>query len=73
LPDDFSLTGSNRAPWHVLRSNEKRRARLNCIAHLLSLVPYKKVPQPKVELPKRQKPRDYREPDYRYRWVPERY
>jgi polyphosphate kinase len=69
----FKLTDSNHAPWHVVRSNDKRRARLNCIAHLLSLLPYKKVPQPKVELPKRQKPRGYREPDYRYRWVPERY
>jgi polyphosphate kinase 2 len=69
----FKSTDSNHAPWHVVRSNDKRRARLNCIAHLLSLVPYKKVPQPKVELPKRQKPQGYREPDYRYRWVPERY
>jgi hypothetical protein len=57
----------------VLRSNDKRRARLNCIAQLLSLIPYKKAPPPKVDLPKRQKPEGYREPEYQYRWVKERY
>jgi hypothetical protein len=36
-----------------VHSDDKRRARLNCIAHLLSLIPYKKVPRPKVKLPKR--------------------
>ena len=69
----FKASDSNHAPWHVLRSNDKRRARLNCIAQLLSLIPYKKEPLPKVDLPKRQKPDGYREPDYRYRWVKERY
>jgi polyphosphate kinase 2 len=69
----FKASDSNHAPWHVLRSNDKRRARLNCIAQLLSLVPYKKQPLPKVDLPKRQKPEGYREPEYQYRWVKERY
>jgi polyphosphate kinase 2 len=69
----FKASDSNHAPWHVLRSNDKRRARLNCIAQLLSLIPYKKEPLPKVDLPKRQKPAGYREPEYRYRWVKERY
>ena len=46
-------TDSKHAPWHIVRSDDKRRARLNCIAHLLSLIPYKKVPRPKVKLPKR--------------------
>ena len=41
------------APWHIVRSDSKRRARLNCIAHILSLIPYKKTPQAKIELPKR--------------------
>jgi polyphosphate kinase 2 (PPK2 family) len=69
----FKASDSNHAPWHVLRSNDKRRARLNCIAQLLSLIPYKKAPLPKVHLPERQKPAGYREPEYRYRWVKERY
>lgn len=69
----FEATDSQHSPWHVLRSNDKRRARLNCIAQLLSLIPYKKAPLPKVELPRRQKPDGYKEPDYRYRWVKERY
>jgi polyphosphate kinase 2 len=69
----FKASDSNHAPWHVLRSNDKRRARLNCIAQLLSLIPYKKEPLPKVHLPERQKPKGYREPEYQYRWVKERY
>ena len=54
-------------------SNEKRRARLNCIAHFLSLIPYKEVPRPKVVLPKRKPADGYVEPDYPYRYVPDRY
>jgi len=69
----FKASDSNHAPWHVLRSNDKRRARLNCIAQMLSLIPYKKAPLPKVDLPKRQKPEGYKEPEYQYRWVKERY
>lgn len=49
------------------------RARLNCIAQLLSLIPYKKEPLPNLNLPQQQKPDGYREPDYRYRGVKERY
>ena len=59
----FEKTDTNIAPWHVVRSNDKRRARLNAIAHFLSLIPYKKEPLPKVDLPKRQKPDGYKEPD----------
>jgi hypothetical protein len=44
---------NDRARPCILRSDDKRRARLNCIAHLLRLIPYKKLPQPKVKLPKR--------------------
>jgi hypothetical protein len=46
-------TDSKDAPWHIVRSDDKRRARLNCIAHILSLIPYKKAPHTKVALPKR--------------------
>src|SRR5262245_5414929 len=46
-------TDSKHAPWHIVRSDDKRRARLNCIAHILKLIPYEKVPKPKIKLPKR--------------------
>ena len=47
------MTDTAHAPWHIVRSDDKRRARLNCISHILSLIPYKKVPRPAVKLPKR--------------------
>ena len=43
------------APWHIVRSDDKRRARLNLIAHFLSLIAYKELPREKVELPNRSK------------------
>jgi hypothetical protein len=49
----FKATSSKHAPWNVIRSNDKRRARLNCIAHLLNTIPYKKLSRDKVRLPKR--------------------
>jgi polyphosphate kinase len=49
----LKATNSNHAPWTIIRSDDKRRARLNCIAHLLNLVPYKRMPKHKVKLPKR--------------------
>src|SRR5258705_4475673 len=49
----FKATDTKHAPWYILRSNDKKRARLNCIAHILSLIPYKKVPRTKVKLPER--------------------
>ena len=49
----FAATNTNFAPWHIVRSDDKRRARLNCIRHLLSLIPYEKVSQEKAKLPDR--------------------
>jgi hypothetical protein len=46
-------TDTKHAPWHIIRSHDKRSARLNCIAHLLSMIPHGKVPREKVKLPKR--------------------
>jgi polyphosphate kinase 2 len=46
-------TDSKHAPWHIVPSDDKRRGRLNCISHILSLIPYKKVRRDKVKLPKR--------------------
>jgi polyphosphate kinase 2 len=69
----FAATDTEFAPWHVVMADDKRRARLNCIAHLLSLIPYEKLPAEPVKLPKRQKPHGYAEPSYSYRLVPARY
>jgi polyphosphate kinase len=49
----LEMTDTDKAPWYIVRSDDKRRARLNSIAHILSLIPYKKVPRAKVKLPKR--------------------
>jgi len=46
-------THSKHAPWHIIRSDDKRRARLNCISHILQTIPFKKVRRERVELPKR--------------------
>jgi hypothetical protein len=51
----LEATDTKHAPWHILRSDDKKRARLNCITHLLNQIPYKKVPRPKITLPKRSK------------------
>ncbi len=58
----FAATNTKQAPWYVLNSDDKRRARLNCITHFLSLIPYKEVAREKVKLPQRQKPNGYKEP-----------
>jgi polyphosphate kinase len=49
----LNATDSKHAPWHLVHTDDKRRGRLNCIAHILSAIPYKKVKHNKVELPKR--------------------
>jgi len=55
----LKTTDSKHAPWFIARTDDKRRARLNCIAHILSLIPYKKIPRPKVKLPKRANKNEY--------------
>ena len=69
----FAASDTPYAPWYVAKSDDKRRARLNIIAHLLGKVPYKTAPREKVKLPKRQKAHGYRDPDYPYKFVDERY
>jgi polyphosphate kinase len=49
----LDATDTKDAPWHIVRSDDKRRARLNCISHFLSLIPHKELPQDKIKLPKR--------------------
>ena len=69
----FEATDTNVAPWFVVRSDDKRSARLNLITHLLAHVPHKKVPREKIVLPKRQKRGSYKETKHRFRYVEERY
>jgi len=69
----FKATDSSWAPWYVVDSNDKKRARLNLISHLLTKIPYKKAPREKVKLPERGKAHGYKEPDYPYKYVPEKF
>ncbi len=69
----FACTDTPDSPWYVVDSNDPRRGRLNCIAHLLSLIPYYEVPHEKVELPPRDKPLGYKEPNYPFKYVPAKY
>jgi polyphosphate kinase len=69
----FAASDTAWAPWFVVRSDDKKRARLNVIHHILKRIPYEKVPREKVKLPKRQKANGYRELDYPYKLIPELY
>jgi polyphosphate kinase len=55
----FAATSTKHAPWYIVRSDDKRRARLNCIRHLLDQIPYQKLSGPKVALPARSMKGDY--------------
>ena len=68
----FAHTDTDESPWHVVISDVKKHARLNCISHLLSLIPYEEVPQPAVHLGERPPLQDYeRPPVHEQRFVPE--
>ncbi len=69
----FECTDTPESPWYVINSNDQRRGRLNCISHLLSLIPYKDVPREEISFPERQEKGDYVAPNYPYRHVPEKY
>ena len=49
----FEATDTRHAPWRLIRSDDKRRARLNVISHILETIPYKKIAREKVKMPKR--------------------
>jgi len=55
----FAATSHSAAPWHVLHSDDKKRARLNGIKHILSLIPYKRIKRAKIRLPKRSDKKRY--------------
>jgi polyphosphate kinase 2 len=70
--DMFKASDSSWAPWYVVRSDHKRRARLNAIKHILGRIPYKTAPRDKVLLPKR-KAGKYKEANYPFKVIPEAY
>jgi polyphosphate kinase 2 len=69
--DMFKATDTKVAPWYVVPSDDKRRARLNIITHLLSKIPYKKAPHEKVRLPKAAEKKGYKDPNYPFKFVPD--
>ena len=71
----LEATDTDFAPWHIVRSDDKKRARLNCISHLLSTIPYKKAPREKVKLPDRSKKGAYDDEAslQNRRFIPEKY
>jgi polyphosphate kinase 2 len=71
----FMATDTDFAPWYIVKSDDKRRARLNCIRHFLSLIPYEEVPYEKVEIPERDTTHKYDDVASlsSRRLVPERY
>jgi polyphosphate kinase 2 len=71
----LEATDTDTAPWYIVRSDDKKRARLNCIAHILSLIPYEVVPREKVKLPQRSDKGEYDDQATLAgrRFVPEKY
>ena len=71
----FKATDTSFAPWYIVRSDDKKRARLNTIAHLLKLIPHEKLGRPKVKLPDRSRKYAYDDEASiaRRRFVPQRY
>ena len=65
----FEETDTEDSPWHVIDGDNKKRARLNCISHLLSQIPYKSIKAKKPKLPARQDSDAYEAPYYPYKWV----
>ena len=71
----LAATDSKLAPWYIVRSDDKRRARLNCISHILSMIPHKRIRREEVVLPKRSSKGKYDDQASlkRKRFVAERY
>ncbi len=70
--DMFKASDTPWAPWHVIRSDDKKRARLNMISHMLTQIPYEEMDREKVKLPKRDEPKGYVDPNYPFKFIPEK-
>jgi hypothetical protein len=69
-PVTRAATDTAWAPWYIADADDKKRARLNIISHLLSQVPYKPLPHQDITLPKRQKDGGYLQPQLPLRHIP---
>lgn len=71
----LDATDTEWSPWHIIHSDDKKRARLNCLSHFLSLFPYEPVPREKVKLPERSLQHSYDDetPMQNRHWIPEKY
>ena len=69
----FTATDTPWAPWYVVRSDDKKRARLNTITHLLHAIPHKELKQDKVVLPKRKIGKSYQDIEYPFKFIPEKF
>lgn len=69
----LAATDTVTAPWYIVPSDDKKRARLNCIAHLLSYIPYEEISYKPPKLPNRQKSNGYVEPTMKHNVVPQRW
>ena len=67
----LAATDTAASPWYIVPSDDKKRARLNCIAHVLSSIPYEEIAYTPPKLPPRQKPKGYVEPKQKHRTVPQ--
>jgi polyphosphate kinase len=71
--DMFVYTDTKMSPWWVVEADDKKRARLNCISHLLSMIPYEEVPREKIVLPPLEDKQYIRPPMTEQTFVPEKY
>ena len=69
----FTATDTPWAPWYVVRSDDKKRARLNTITHLIHAIPHKELKQDKVVLPKRKIGKSYQEIECPFKFIPEKF
>jgi polyphosphate kinase 2 len=69
----LAATDTAASPWYIVPSDHKKRARLNCIAHILGSIPYEETPYTPPELPPRQKAKGYVEPKRTHRVIPQRW
>lgn len=70
----FAYTDTKQCPWYVVNSDDKQRAHLNCISHILSMIPYEDIPSPAIELPPREGDKGYvRPPITEQTFIPEFY
>jgi polyphosphate kinase len=67
----LAATDTVASPWYIVPSDDKKRARLNCMAHILGSIPFEEIPYTPPKLPPRQNPKRYVEPKLKYRIVPQ--